>query len=36
MLFADGTVHFASNSMPIATMLALSTRAGNESVTFDQ
>jgi prepilin-type N-terminal cleavage/methylation domain-containing protein/prepilin-type processing-associated H-X9-DG protein len=36
MLHADGTVHFASNSMTTAVIHALSTRSGNESVTFDQ
>ncbi|HZZ78102.1 MAG TPA: DUF1559 domain-containing protein [Gemmataceae bacterium] len=36
MLFADGTVHFASNSTALAVMQALATRAGGESVTFDQ
>ena len=36
MLFADGTVHFASNSMSLPTISGLSTRAGTETVTFDQ
>ena len=36
MLFADGTVHFAASSMPLATINALCTRAGSETVTFDQ
>ncbi|HZZ78099.1 MAG TPA: DUF1559 domain-containing protein [Gemmataceae bacterium] len=36
MLFADGTVHFASNSVPLAVIHALATRSGNESVSFDQ
>jgi prepilin-type N-terminal cleavage/methylation domain-containing protein/prepilin-type processing-associated H-X9-DG protein len=36
MLHADGTVHFATNSTPLTTIHALCTRAGGESVTFDQ
>jgi len=34
--FADGTVRMLMNSMPLATLCALSSRAGGESVTFDQ
>jgi hypothetical protein len=36
MLFADGTVHFATNSMAITTVSALCTRGGNENVSFDE
>jgi prepilin-type N-terminal cleavage/methylation domain-containing protein/prepilin-type processing-associated H-X9-DG protein len=34
--FADATVHFQTNATPLTTMQALSTIAGNETVTFDQ
>ena len=34
--FGDATVHFVGNNMPIGTLQALSSRAGGETVTFDQ